>query len=184
VSLFFLTEGYAQISIEYCDTLFYHSYKDETGQHCLFKRQIPKDGFYKAFKNKNAIEEFYVKDHEINGPYRYFKSGGLVMMEGSYLHGFKSGVWKSFNPSNSTLFTSVLIYKEGRLQGKAVYYDSEKGAVQFKGAYLNNKKNGKWKIYENGSCTGKIKFKKGMVRSSYKESDLWKSYKWRLELTL
>jgi antitoxin component YwqK of YwqJK toxin-antitoxin module len=180
-SLFILSEAGAQIKIEYCDTAYYHNYRDETGQHCLIKRYIPQDGHYAALKNKNTVEEFYVKDQQVQGPYRYFKPGGLVMMEGFYSHGFKSGIWKSFNPANSSLPLSLLIYKEGKLEGKAVYYDPDKGALLFKGTYKKNKKAGKWKIYEKGKYIGKLKFNNGQVLESYKDTDLWKSYKWRLE---
>jgi hypothetical protein len=179
--LFILREGTAQTTIQYCDTAYYHSYRDEAGQHCLFKRIILKDGSYRALKNKSVVEEFQVKDHQVNGPYKYFKQGSQVMVEGIYFHGFKSGIWKSFNPANSSLPASQVIYKEGKLEGKAIYYDSEKGAIQFKGLYKSNKKSGKWKVYEKGKYMGKLKFKDGQVLNSFKETELWKNYKWRLE---
>jgi hypothetical protein len=65
--LIILAKSSAQTSIEYCGTLYYRNYRDEPGSIVFLKDISLRMDFTKAFKNKNAVEKFNVKDHQING---------------------------------------------------------------------------------------------------------------------
>jgi antitoxin component YwqK of YwqJK toxin-antitoxin module len=132
-----------------------------------------KNGLFKEYNEDGNIEaEYSMINAALNGPLKTFYSNGKLKRTGTYLNGDEHGNFVEFDELGNKeaeyvmskgLKNGVLkIYENGKLsysstfqndvkKGQHVeyYYDDESGLLNLKlvGEYLNDEKNGAWKLY-------------------------------------
>jgi hypothetical protein len=94
----------------------------------------------------------------LHGKYISYYVDMSLKESGQFHLGQKIGKWMSWYPNGYIL--SITHWKNGLLQGKAVAY-SEDINNWVQSNYCYGKLNGVQKIYTNGICTGKNKYKRG-----------------------
>jgi antitoxin component YwqK of YwqJK toxin-antitoxin module len=129
-------------------------------------------GLFKEYDESGNIEaEYSMSKGELNGSLKTYYPNGKLKKSGSYLNGKEQGNFAEYDENGvkqaeyvmaNDMKNGVLkIYKDGKINilktfrddvknGQIIeyYYDDETGKLKFKqvGEYLNDKKNGTWKL--------------------------------------
>jgi len=122
-------------------------------------------------------EDYYVNPKgEKNGPYKSFDANGVLAIETSFKNGYMDGNYKEyFNNGGRAELASSETYKEGVLNGQAIYYGGERHTwVVKKGNYVNGKPEGIWTyvekmVNENDMPEG-FKYSSGVV--TFKDGEI------------
>lgn len=116
--------------------------------------------------------EYTLTNGKINGTLKVYNENGTIKRTGNFANGLENGLFKEYDKSgnleaeytmtNGKKNGVLKIYEDGKLSysstvkddsknGKHIeyYYNNETGKLQFKqiGDYLNDDKNGTWKLY-------------------------------------
>lgn len=112
--------------------------------------QIPKRSCW-DYNCGRTKESYYVNQRgEKNGPYKSFDADGVLAIETNFKNGYTDGIYKEyFNNGGRAELVSSETYKEGILNGPAIYYGGEKHSwVVKKGNYTNGEPDGFWTYIE------------------------------------
>jgi len=144
------------------------------------------NGLFKEFDEKGNLEaEYSTSNGELNGSLKTYYSNGRLKKLASFIKGNEHGIFVEYDEygtkdaeyvmANGMKNGVLRIYKEGRLSvsttfkddiknGQYIeyYYNDESGKLQLKeiGEYINDKKNGSWKLYllEDNNTERLLKF--------------------------
>jgi antitoxin component YwqK of YwqJK toxin-antitoxin module len=95
----------------------------------------------KILKNGHDNEHF-----NRNGKYKEHNRHGILVREGDYRNGLRSGTWKIYNELTGQLVIEEE-YKDGVLHGKyRSFY--EDGSVFSVGNYYRNKREGEFRVFD------------------------------------
>ena len=127
-----------------------------------------KDYVEKEYYANGKIERVQTfKDNTLNGLYEKYASNGIKVTEGNYVDGNRSGVWKEFDNKKGSIKSEV-DYLNGKKEGLSKYYNEAKRLSET-GKYLNNRKEGLWKYYDlAGELEKEIEYDKGDIISEKK----------------
>lgn len=115
------------------------------------------------------VETYYVLDTNRkmkHGNYLLTWDANLyksVIEEGTYENNSKEGVWKAYHPfkgqydKNDMRVQFLTTYKDNKKDGLFVEFGYDKDTVEV-GEFLENKRAGIWRKYENGKLVGKYDF--------------------------
>jgi antitoxin component YwqK of YwqJK toxin-antitoxin module len=107
-----------------------------------------RSGIAKSFSSSGAlVSETHYSQDKMNGPY-YLKSGrdGLMLEEGSYQDGKKTGSWTYYHPGKGTVKQTVQ-FREDKLNGEEKNYFDDGKTVSSFGVNRDDSRIGVWKIY-------------------------------------
>ncbi len=89
-----------------------------------------------------------------NGPFVYYFNNGVIQCAGNSVAGNRVGNWNcNYINGNKSSNTN---YKNGLLDGKAIYYDSLTGTKKSEGIYVADEKHGKWQYYDTSGRVSRI----------------------------
>ncbi|MCF6349560.1 MAG: hypothetical protein L3J23_00820 [Flavobacteriaceae bacterium] len=111
------------------------------------KKRIGKWVYYHKDGKTIMQEENYI-NNELNGDYKTFFPSKKPAILTTYNKGKIHGNYKRYSINNSIY--QELTYVNGKLEGKAIYYDRKTGKITEEGQYKNDEKVGDWKIYIDG----------------------------------
>jgi antitoxin component YwqK of YwqJK toxin-antitoxin module len=106
-----------------------------------------------------------------NGKYKEHNRHGILIREGNYKNGLRSGTWKIYNELTGQLVIEE-DYNNGVLDGtyRSFYED---GSVFSVGQYLKNKRDGEFKVFDrNGKHIMTMRFQEDTLLevTEYKKS--------------
>lgn len=113
----------------------------------LGKKRFGKWLFYQNDGRTILSEEFY-KDGLLEGEVKVYYSNSKITEIAHYHLGKLEGNYKRFAVRG--FLYQDLTYKNGELNGIAIYYERKNGLIVSKGLYIDNKRVGTWEHYENG----------------------------------
>ena len=94
-------------------------------------------------------------------------ANGVVIKEGYLLNGVKTGAWITYHPDNQ-LPQTITNWVDGVASG--LYLEmNDRGQVELRASYLNNKLDGAWGKYRFGRPTHLAEYKEGELHGVYKE---------------
>lgn len=95
-----------------------------------------------------------------NGPFVYYFNNGVIQCAGNSVAGNRVGNWNC-NYINGKK-SSNTNYKNGLLDGKAIFYDSLTGTKKSEGIHVADEKHGKWHYYDtNGKVSRIVEYNNG-----------------------
>lgn len=186
-----------------------------------------KNGLFKEYDDNGNLEaEYTMSNGEMNGVLKTYYSNGKLKKSGNYLKGKEHGIFIEYDEygnkeaeytmANGMKNGVLKIYEEGKIDvsttfkddiknGQRIeyYYNDETGKLQLKqiGEYLNDEKNGTWKLlliendnterllkfenYTRGVRSGQFQDVKGdsLIIGSYKNDELHGEYKVYLDVS-
>ena len=101
--------------------------------------------FFIDIENYKSTSGKYKVIYEDGKGKEFLIQSNIIIFEGEYLNGKKSGKGKEFNDYGKLIFEGE--YLKGKRNGKGKEYNYNNGIFQFEGEYLNGRKNGKGKKY-------------------------------------
>jgi len=113
----------------------------------LGKKRFGKWVFYHKDGHTILSEESY-KDGFLEGKVKVYYANGKITEISHYHFGKLEGNYKRY--AIRGFLYQDLTYKNGSLNGLATYYERRNGKILSKGLYIDNKRVGTWKHYENG----------------------------------
>ncbi len=97
-------------------------------------------------------------------------ANGVVVKEGYLMAGAKTGSWITYHPENQ-LPQSITNWTNGLASG--LYLElNDRGQIELRASYLNNKLHGAWGKYRFGRPTHLAEYKNGELDGVYKEFNL------------
>ena len=185
------------------------------------------NGLFKEYDEYGNLEaEYSMSNGELNGVFKTYYSNGKLKISGNYLKGQKHGNFIEYDEYGAKEAEYVMvngmkngvlkIYKDGKIdvsttykddikngQHIEYYYNDETGKLQLKliGEYLNDEKNGTWKLffieddnterlltfenYSSGIKNGSFQEAKGdsLIIGHYRNGKLNGEYKVYIDLT-
>lgn len=186
-----------------------------------------KNGLFKEYDDNGNLEaEYTMSNGEMNGVLKTYYSNGKLKKSGNYLKGKEHGIFIEYDEygnkeaeytmANGMKNGVLKIYEEGKIyvsttfkddikNGQRIeyYYNDETGKLQLKqiGEYLNDEKNGTWKLlliendnierllkfenYTKGVRNGQFQDIKGdsLILGSYRNDELHGEYKVYLDVS-
>ncbi|MFP4845595.1 toxin-antitoxin system YwqK family antitoxin [Winogradskyella sp. PE311] len=129
------------------------------------KHYIGKWVYYHKNSSDKMIIENYNQQGNLEGDRTVFYKEGKIAESAFYENGKLEGESKWFSETSILLRHSK--YKKDELNGLTINYDS-KGNVTSQGDYLNDKKAGTWKYYQDGKIKKEIDHTNNVVLKKYK----------------
>jgi len=111
------------------------------------KNRVGKWLFYHEDGKAIMSEENY-NNGKLNGEYKTFYNSGKSTEIAYYRDGLLDSVYRKYSIKGHLY--QHFTYKEGKLNGKAVYYSRKTGALTTKGAFKDNVRIGIWENYVEG----------------------------------
>lgn len=120
---------------------------------------------YQFRKNRKLYGIGKINNGRKSGLWKYYDRAGRICRKGNYIDGKREGKWFSYYPesqyffSNDKLegvslefnmngkFESKKFFKDGKLNGHAIYY--ENGKIIMEGDWKDGKEHGVWNIYKD-----------------------------------
>lgn len=94
-------------------------------------------------------------------------ANGNILEEGLLINGLKTGTWVTYHPG--TNFPATLISFEGGLYNGVYLEFNERGQMQLRAGYRNNKLHGPWGKYSFGRTEEEADYKDGELHGMYKK---------------
>lgn len=95
----------------------------------------------------------------LDGQFKKICDDGILIEQGSYLNGIKSGVWKNWNRKGDLL--SIISYKQGLKHGFYKFYAN--ASIIEEGNYKRNKKHSRSLVVNNDGSTEEVFYKNGII---------------------
>ncbi|AWG23436.1 hypothetical protein FFWV33_18820 [Flavobacterium faecale] len=128
-------------------TIFYDQSKNKVSEGRVVNKQF--EGLWKYYHQESAVvmtTENY-KNGKLNGLRTVYYLSGKVAEETHYKDGLKEGPYKKYSENDIILESAS--FKADQYDGEAIYKEAD-GKVVSHGKFLNGKKVGIWKFFENG----------------------------------
>ena len=109
--------------------------------------------YYHFESNQLMTYEFY-KNGKLDGIRKVFYKDGTIAEETNYKLGIKEGASKRFSEKGQLIDSHV--YKNNLFDGPASYHDGL-GNKMYEGNYVNGKRVGMWKFFENNKVIKQVK---------------------------
>lgn len=112
-------------------------------------------------KSKEVMTREFYENGKLNGLKTTYFPNGKIAEEANYLEGDLEG--EALYYSHTGVLLKKLNYKQNKLVGPATYYDTN-GKPKMVGQYKNDKKDGVWKTYQDGTLVKEETFPKSLER--------------------
>jgi antitoxin component YwqK of YwqJK toxin-antitoxin module len=134
-------------------TIFYDQEKNKVSEGKVINKLF--EGEWKYYHHASPVvmtTENY-KNGKLEGLRSVFYPNGKIAEEISYMNNLRNGSYKKYAENGIVLEESN--YKNNQYNGMAIFRDAE-GNLASKGNFLNGKKAGIWKFFENGKMTKEV----------------------------
>lgn len=152
------------------------------------KRSLP-NGDFETYSNKNLITKGTFKDSLSDGKYEEFHANGNIKLKATYKSGLLTGLFSEYRISGEIYSERnyLIITENGNpksiLNGSCKFYQQINKLTE-EGFYLNNKKDGVWKSYNEGELYKSVTYKNNLQHGEvieYKKGKLRKKYNYYQE---
>lgn len=137
-----------------CYAVFYDQKGNKVSEGKLVNKLPEGEWKYYHFESNQLMSHEFYKNGKLDGVRKVFYKDGTVAEETNYKLGSKEGISKTFSEKGQLIDSHI--YKNNLFDGPASYYDGL-GNKMYEGNYVNGKRVGMWKFFENNKVVKQVK---------------------------
>jgi antitoxin component YwqK of YwqJK toxin-antitoxin module len=137
-----------------CYAVFYDQKGNKVSEGKLVNKLPEGEWKYYHFESNQLMSHEFYKNGKLDGVRKVFYKDGTVAEETNYKLGSKEGISKTFSEKGQLIDSHI--YKNNLFDGPASYYDGL-GNKMYEGNYVNGKRVGMWKFFENNKVIKQVK---------------------------
>ncbi|WP_445716026.1 toxin-antitoxin system YwqK family antitoxin [Flavobacterium sp.] len=137
-----------------CYAVFYDQKGNKVSEGKLVNKLPEGEWKYYHFESNQLMSHEFYKNGKLDGVRKVFYKDGTVAEETNYKLGSKEGISKTYSEKGQLIDSHI--YKNNLFDGPASYYDGL-GNKMYEGNYVNGKRVGMWKFFENNKVIKQVK---------------------------
>jgi len=137
-----------------CYAVFYDQKSNKVSEGKLMNKLPEGEWKYYHFESNQLMTYEFYKNGKLDGIRKVFYKDGTIAEETNYKLGIKEGASKRFSEKGQLIDSHV--YKNNLFDGPASYHDGL-GNKMYEGNYVNGKRVGMWKFFENNKVIKQVK---------------------------
>lgn len=137
-----------------CYAIFYDQKGNKVSEGKLMNKIPEGEWKYYHFESNQLMTYEFYKNGKLDGIRKVFYKDGTIAEETNYKLGIKEGASKRFSEKGQLIESHI--YKNDLFDGPATYYDGL-GNKMYEGNYVNGKRVGIWKFFENNKVIKQVK---------------------------